>query len=473
MRNLNRAVVAGAVLAFASMVATPAAAAVFGGKRQQTAPDRPDCAPPAAVVCPCPASDAHASFGRFGVGLLGALSGEGRSNALVSPFGVGTVLAMLAQGATEPVRLSIREMLGTGPPNPADNAARGAAGDATGDVAGRGDSGSAAAGSGESGTDADSPRMQASGPIDALPCGLAAVLGAAGEDEGVELRIANAAFADLRLDLFPSFAAVLADRFGARVERFDFADEAAVDRINAWVARKTEEVIPSLVSHLEPDDVLVLANAMYFRGIWARQFDAARTMPLPFHLQPDKVVDVPTMQANDLRARYRENGDYRALVLPYGGGDFVAVVVLPREGLAPAAALRGLAADPSWLGESGFRRASGYLALPRVTLHGEASLLPTLRAQGLATAIDDANAFAGIASPAPALSRVAHRTMLVLDEQGTEAAAATAAIMTTRAAIPVDGGFEMIVDRPFALALRHRRTGALLFTAWVADPSGE
>ena len=467
MRNLNRAVVAGAVLAFASMFATPAVSAVFGGKRPQAAPDRPDCAPRAAVVCPCPvsdtpASDADASFGRFGVELLAAVSDEGRNNALVSPFGVGIVLAMLAQGATEPVRLSIRELLGAGPPEPAGDAA-----------AGRGDSGGADAGPGESGTDADAQRIRASGPIDALPCGLAAVLGAAGEDEGVELRIANAAFADLRLDLFPSFAAVLGDRFGAWVERVDFADEAALDRINAWVARKTEEAIPSLVSHLEPDDALVLANAMYFRGVWARQFDAASTTPLPFHLQPDQVVDVPTMQANDLRARYRENGAYRAVALAYGGGDFVAVVVLPREGLAPEAALRGLAADPSWLGGSGFRRTSGYLALPRVTLHGEASLLPTLRAQGLATAIDSTNAFAGIAAPAPVLSRVAHRTMLVLDEQGTEAAAATAAIMTTRAAIPEDDGFEMIVDRPFALALRHRGTGALLFTAWVADPSGE
>ena len=460
MRNLNLAVVAGAVLAFTSAVATPAAAAVFGGKRPQIAPDRPDCAPSAAIVCPCPASDADASFGRFGVELLGAVSGEGRANALVSPFGVGTVLAMLAQGATEPVRLSIREMLGAGTPNP------------TGDAAGQGDSGGAAAGSGESSADAETARMQASGPVDALPCGLAAVLGAAREDEGVELRIANAVFADLRLDLFPSFAAVLGDRFGARVERIHFADEGAVERINAWVARETEEAIRRLVSHLEPDDALVLANAMHFRGIWTRQFDAARTAPLPFHLQPDKVVDVPTMQADDLRAWYREEGDYRAIVLPYGGRDFAAVVVLPREGLAPAAALRGLAADPSWLGGSGFRRTSGYLALPRVTLHGEASLLPTLREFGLAPALDGANAFAGIAAPPPVLSRVAHRAMLVIDEQGTEAAAATAAIMTTRAAIRDDDGFEMIVDRPFVLAVRHRGTGALLFTAWVVDPSG-
>ena len=367
---------------------------------------------------------------------------------------------MLAQGATEPVRLSISEMLGDAIGNPASDAA--AAESSGGDAAGAGDSAAAP----------DAQRMAGSGPADNLACRLTEVLGAAGDDEGVELRIANAAFADRRLDLFPSFSAVLGDRFGARVERIDFADEGAVERINAWVARETEEAIRRLVSHLEPDDALVLANAMHFRGIWTRQFDAPSTAPLPFHVQPDKVIDVPTMQADDLRARYREDGDYRAVVLPYGGGDFVAVVVLPREGLGPEVALRGLAADPSWLGGSGFRRTSGSLALPRVTLHGEASLLPTLRGFGLAPALDGANAFAGIAAPPPVLSRVAHRAMLVIDEQGTEAAAATAAIMTTRAAIRDDDGFEMIVDRPFVLAVRHRGTGALLFTAWVVDPSG-
>ena len=113
----------------------------------------------------------------------------------------------------------------------------------------------------------------------------------------------------------------------------------------------------------------------------------------------------------------------------------------------------------------------GYLALPRVTLHGEASLLPTLRALGLDSALGDPDPFAGIAAPPPSLSRVVHRTMLMLDEHGTKAAAATAAIMTTRAAIPEDDGFDMQVDRPFALAVRHHATGALLFTAWVADPA--
>ena len=464
MRIRNHAAVVGIALVVTFAGATPVAAGIaeiYIDRQQGSGSDGSECAPSAAFVCRCPAPAADVSFGRFGADLLGAVAGEGRSNALVSPFGVATVLAMMAQGATEPVRGAIREMLRDDTGVPASDSAT---------IEG---SDGAAAAPEDSLAKSALTSMAGDGPVDTLHCGLETVLGAASGDDGVALSIANAAFADHRLNLFPSFAAVLRDRYGARAERLDFAGADALDWINAWIARETEEAIPLLVSHLEPDDALVLANAMHFRGTWTRQFDSSRTTSRPFHLQPDTAIDVPTMQAESLPARYREGGDYQAVALPYGNGDFVAVVVLPREGLEPAAALRGLAADPSWLGGAGFRRAAGYLALPRAVLHGEASLLPVLRELGLASALDDANAFAGIAAPAPVLSRVAHRAMLVLDETGTEAAAATAAIMTTRAAIPQEDGFEMVVDRPFMLAVRHRGTGALLFAAWVADPSGE
>ena len=178
------------------------------------------------------------------------------------------------------------------------------------------------------------------------------------------------------------------------------------------------------------------------------------------------------MHADDLPARYREDEDFQAVALPYGGGRFEFVAVLPRAGLEAPEALHRLAADPSWLGGRGFRRSRGALALPRLALDAEASLLPALRALGLGDALDDPRAFAGIAAPPPKLSRVLHRTMLVLDERGTEAAAATAAVMTTRTAIvEEERTFEMRVDRPFALAVRHRGTGAVLFTAWVDDPT--
>lgn len=390
---------------------------------QRSAPS--PCAPPAAGG----ASAGEPSTACFGVRLLAAVSDEGDSNALVSPFGVGAVLDMAAQGATAPVRDAIREMLGTG---------------------------SADAESGDR-----DPRSA---------YGLAAVLSAADQDAGVELHAVNAAFANRHLDVYPAFSAMLEGRFGAPPQRLDFADSGAVETINAWAAQATGGAVPRLLASLEPDAALVLANALHFEGDWAEPFDPAQTAPLPFRLASGDAVDVATMQADDLPARYREDAEFQAVLLPYGNGEFALSVVLPAPGTAPADAMRRLAADPSWLGGAGFLPARGSLALPRLTLESEASLLPVLRELGLAAALEDERAFAGIAAPAPLLSRVAQSTRLVLDEEGTEAAAATAAVMTTRSGVLDEDSFDMRVDRPFALALLHRGSGALLFTAWVASP---
>ena len=402
---------------------------------------------------------AEVSSVTLGAGLLVVASEAGTRNALVSPLGVGAVLEMLSPGAKAPVRRSIQEMFESG----GGGSGRTEAGTDATSGAGPDTGGSAA--EGPHGDDPDG-----SGLIGELSCRLAWVLYDA-LDDGVAVQVANAAFADQRLDLFPAYAAVLRDRFGARVERLDFKDERSVGRINAWVEEATDGAIPELVARLDPDDVLVLANAIRFEGEWAQRFDPERTVPAPFHLRSGTAPEVPTMHAEDLPARYREDGDFQAVVLPYGGGRFELVAVLPRAGLEAPEALRRLAADPSWLGGRDFRRARGALALPRLSLDAEASLLPALRALGLGAALDDPQAFAGIAAPAPKLSRVLHRTMLVLDERGTEAAAATAAVMATRSTmVEEEARFEMRVDRPFALAVRHRGTGAVLFAAWVDDP---
>ena len=399
----------------------------------------------ATAALPPPACEpaAEVSTGAFGAGLLDAASEGGTRNALVSPLGIGAVLEMLAPGAKAPVRSALRALF-----EPAGSGADASGSDAAGTHGGAPDGGGAGA----------------------LTCQLAWVRYDASGD-AVAVQAANGAFADRRLDLFPAFSETLRYRFDARVERLDFTDAGAVERINAWVAEATEGAVPELVARLDPDDVLVLANAMRFEGEWAQRFDPERTVPAPFHLRTGAAPEVPTMHADDLPARYREDGDFQAAALPYGGGRFEFVAVLPRAGLDAPEALRRLAADPSWLGGREFHNARGVLALPRLSLETEASLLPALRALGLGAALDDPQAFAGVAAPAPRLSRVLHRTMLVLDERGTEAAAATAAVMTMRAtAFEEERSFEMRVDRPFALAVRHRGTGAVLFAAWVDDP---
>ena len=464
MKSLVRLVAAGLVLVVASAGGTPASAATSrvlpsacdGQPQDFVSVDKSPVDGLSLLTAPDELS------GHFGAKLLEVISEESEGNALVSPLGIGAVLAMVSPGATEPVRRAIEEVIGAGGGEPGS-------GEGESGVAGSGGSGesgdAAAGGPGGDSAGTDLARM--------LACQLAAlpVVDLVDNTVVVEVRFANGAFADRRLDLFPSFAAVLDEWFGARVERLDFADENAVTRINTWVSDATRNAIPVLVSELEPDDVLVLANAMHFRGEWTNRFDPERTVPAPFHLRSGTSVEVPTMHATELQARYREDEGFQAIALPYGSGDFELVAVLPRVGVESGEALRRLASDPTWLGSRGFRRSRGSLALPRLDLETEASLLPALRALGLEPVIDDAQAFAGIAAPAPMLSRVIHRTMLVLDERGTEAAAATAAVMTTRAAVVEPEPFEMRVDRPFALAVRYRPTGAVLFTAWVENPA--
>ena len=388
--------------------------------------------------------------GAFGARLLGAIVGDGNDNALVSPLGVGAVLAMLTQGATKPVRAAVGEVLGAG-----GAAAEGDGSETVASVSGEDEPGSAPPGG---------------GPARALACQLAALPNAVWMDEQVEVQVASAVFAQQGLDVFPSFTTALREAFDAPVERLDFAEAGAVERINTWVSKTTEGAIPELVSKLEPDDALVLANAMRFRGEWAQEFDGQGTVPAPFHLRSGDAVEVPTMHADELRARYREDAGMQAIAVPYGEGEFELVVVLPIAGTEPEEAIRGLASDAGWLGAEGFRAARGSLALPRLSMGTEASLLPALRALGLEEALADGQGFAGIAAPAPRLSRVLQRTMLELDERGTEAAAATAAVMTSRTTIqPL--AFEMRADRPFTLAVRYRPTGAVLFAAWVANPA--
>ena len=452
-----RAYLAAAFVLAAAAGGGPSSLGAAGPERQDPAAAAPGCALSSTAVAP----------GRLGVELLAEVANEGSVGAVISPLGVRTVLAMLAQGATSPVRGAIREITGMRGGKPATAGAAITPGAAPGV---RDEDGKNSSGPDNGGPEGGAPGSAVADDA-ALHCRIAAARIGAQDDAGIELRIANGVFADRRLDVYPGFSATLRDRFGAHVERLGFGEADALERINGWAAQVTGGAIPRLLSQLDPDEGLVLANALHFRGLWAHPFDPARTAPLPFHRQSGETVAVATMRADEHPARYRQDEDFQAIGLAYGDGAFEFVAVLPRPGLEAAAALGKLASDPSWLGGAGFANARGYLALPRMTLEGETALLPVLHALGLKSAMRDADAFAGIAMPPPRLSRVVQRTRLVLDERGTEAAAATAAVMTTRAAIPEESVFDIRLERPFALAVRHRRTGALLFTAWVADPA--
>ncbi|MCC5953774.1 MAG: serpin family protein [Acidimicrobiia bacterium] len=285
----------------------------------------------------------------------------------------------------------------------------------------------------------------------------------------VSLHIANRLFAQAGFDIDADFVEVVSAAYGAGVGLEDFAadPDGARERINAWVADQTEDQIPDLLPDGAIDTLtrLVLANAVYFKAPWLSPFEEAATADRPFTLADGTTVDVPTM-SNTAGYGNASGPGWEAVTLPYGGEELEMVIVLPDEDAfaeVEAQVPDGLFDEvPS--GELDRLQ----LTLPRFQIRSPLPLREPLEALGLEAAFDPDRAdFSGI-NPAPDfyIQDVVHEAFVAVDEEGTEAAAATGVIMGITSMPP-----SVVVDRPFLWAIRDVPTGLVLFLGRVLDPS--
>lgn len=291
------------------------------------------------------------------------------------------------------------------------------------------------------------------------------------DDPDLVLRIANGLWYDAGTDVRPDFLATLRDDFAAAAEPTDFDDADAVPRINRWVGERTEGLIDDLLDGLPPMTRLVLVNALYFKGLWSVPFDPAETVAAPF-ARPggEGPATVPMMRRSDSLA-YADGNGFSGVRLGFGEGGAELILALPDESAEEGAAASG-AAFGAWLAEADFRSRPGTVSLPRLDLDWSAGLTDVLSDLGLAPLFrfDQADLSGMAGAPGDLkIDSVLQKTVLTLDEEGAEAAAATAVIVTTRM-MPTEDPFDLAFDRPFYLALRHGETGALLFLGRVADP---
>ncbi len=290
--------------------------------------------------------------------------------------------------------------------------------------------------------------------------------------DGIQLTMANSLWVRQGIPLESSFLQRSLEAFDADVNQLDFRSDTAPDQINGWVAQQTQGQIDQLVAEIDPDTLLVLINAIYFKGSWAQAFDPALTSEQPFTRQDGSQVTVPLMQMES-RLAY-SNGDLAQWVsLPYGDNpDLSFVLGLPQPGIPLEQVLDSLS-DPAWqqiLEQMRPRR--GMVALPRLQLTSSANLVPPLVNLGLEVAFGEQADFSGIASIPTRISEVIHKAVLTVDEVGSEAAAATSVGVVTRSA-PIEDPFVVRSDRPFVAVIQDHRTGAILFVAVVQDPSRE
>lgn len=283
----------------------------------------------------------------------------------------------------------------------------------------------------------------------------------AGIGEDVDVQIANALWAREGVTFQPAFLERQQQDFSASIASVDFLDPATVGQVNAWVSQATGGMIDSLVATFPPETMLFLANAVYFKGGWMDAFDPEMTNDQPFTLGGGASQSVAMMHRQAERFSYAEGPGFQSLEMPYGDGEFALTVILPPEN--PSAPDWG-----AWLPDS-FPRRTGLVAMPRLNLTYQAELSPILTAMGLGEAFSDTADFSHMVEAGVRISSVVHKAALLLDEEGTEAAAATGITVGVTSAEP-SSPFRMVVDRPFYMAIRHRDTGLVLFLGYVGDP---
>lgn len=357
---------------------------------------------------------------KFALALHRALAPDPRGQVCWSPFSVVSALGLLARGARGPSRDELVAVLG-----------------------------------------------ELDGLV-ALLAGAGQLAPAIGGADVPVLAVSNTLWADASIDIEPSFTGELGGWSGGAVRNapFQAEPEKARDVINADVAETTRQLIPELLpaGAIAADTVSALVNALYLKCAWQHRFVESATAPAPFHT-PAGPVRVPMMMLTE-QLGYAERGGWQVVALP-AAGDVEAVVLLPDGDLGTAEpeldgrSLAALLAAP--------RQRQVALRLPRLRLTTRAELSDPLRALGVHTVFTDEADLSAISPRRLAVQAVLHESVLKIDEQGLEGAAATAVMMRLLAmpARPV----AVTVDRPFLLVVRHAATGAVYFLARVTNPT--
>ena len=297
---------------------------------------------------------------------------------------------------------------------------------------------------------------------------LSASLGAL--DPQVELDVANSLWAAPGMPLRASYARDMAASFQAELRNIVF-DDQGLNTINAWVERQTKDRIRHLLTReaCGPETALILLNAIYFKGRWSQAFDPQHTRAGEFSCADGRKRKARLMTLTGQFA-YGEDEHIQAVRLPYGDRRVSMLVVLPRPALTLDALIEGLDAArwSTWNQRCALQ--TGQVALPRFKVEHTVVLNRALAALGMRRAFGPQADFTGMVSVGNLrISTVLHKAFVEVNEQGTEAAAATA-VMMARTMFAPRPPFEFIADRPFLYVIQDDFTGVMLFAGVVREP---
>jgi serpin B len=316
---------------------------------------------------------------------------------------------------------------------------------------------------------------------DLTRAGMAALLQKTKQPRGCELNAANAMFVAKDIPWRKDFLDLTRQSYGSSIFAVDFRARPDVARqsINTWVEGQTRKHIANLIptGAIDSESTIVLVNAVYFKGQWDKPFKKRETVPLEFARSANDKVKTPTMVQTGAFL-YGENQLVQVLGMPYKGNDLMMIFILPRERNGLAKVEKDLTNDhfETWITRLE-QHSTVDVYLPRFKMRSEFSLKQTLSTLGMTDAFSDGADFGKMTTRQYPLkiSEVRHKAFVELQEEGTEAAAATSVEMTFAASPP---GFQHApprvvfrADHPFLFSIVDRRTGSLVFVGRVSDPT--
>ncbi len=294
--------------------------------------------------------------------------------------------------------------------------------------------------------------------------------------EGLRLNLANAIWLQEGMEFNEKTKQLIKEYYQSafHVANFIHKDtrECARQEINSWVSKKTENKIRELIEKniLDATTRMVLVNAIYFKGKWAYPFKKFATSHENFYTNNGKSITVPMMHQKQ-RFNYYENRNLQVLELPYGGKSLSMVIFLPRKGVPIDALDKALSTkhvDGVFKQMSPTRVA---LSLPRFKFETKYYLKAMLKRMGMVTPFSNSADFSGFTTKEGLkIAKVIHGASITVDEEGSEAAAATAIIMKTKGIHKAPHYIEFRADHPFIFMIRDRKSGVVLFMGRVMKP---
>lgn len=283
-------------------------------------------------------------------------------------------------------------------------------------------------------------------------------------DRQVNLSIANLIAVNKQVSIKQPYIMEMENMYDAKIEKLDFASNKSTERINNWCSRKTDGMIHKIIDKLSPSDIAVLANAIFFNSTWKNKFDKRNTKEENFKGYTRDIKRVPMMHQNT-KLMYMESSKFSAVELPYGNGKFSMTILLPNSGVSIKEMMSETTAKDLSRISNEMTTCYVDLKMPRFTTTTDIKLNKPIAELGAPSMFIPSKArFGNISDGSFHVSSMIQKAKIEVSEEGTKAAAVTAAIMTMSALSPEEPRHvKFHANRPFTYVITEKTTGAIFF----------